>query len=163
MSAVTLICVLAFQLISCQCRTFKCGYPKGYNNLAYGRNSLSYYLPSISYGSCVRTNGIDYGSRQSNAKPMAKSGFFVTSASSIIPSGVSFISDGLNMDGILRVYGQLPVLGTVALDGNVYGSGQGAVSYDNGNVNNFIGLKLLSDYSSGFINPIPNSVKGILY
>ncbi|CAG9573422.1 unnamed protein product [Danaus chrysippus] len=100
--------------------------------------------------------------------PMAKSGLFVTSSSSIKPSGVSFISDGLVMDGILRVYGQLPVLATVALDGKVYGSGQGAVSYENGNVNNFLGLNVLNPkgnsqfirnpYNAGYSNDLAANI-----
>lgn len=56
-------------------------------------------------------------------------GFTVTSASPIAPNGVTIVSDNLIAEGALSVVGQLPVLGTAALEGPLPAAGQGAVEY----------------------------------
>lgn len=51
------------------------------------------------------------------------------------PSGVSIFSDNLLIEGPVFVTGNLPFLGTVALEGILPATGISAVSYDCGNGN----------------------------
>ncbi|CAH2056315.1 unnamed protein product, partial [Iphiclides podalirius] len=62
-------------------------------------------------------------------------GFQVTSSSPGAPHGLSVLSDNMVVEGPLTVAGQLPFLGSVALEGPLAATGQGAVSYGCGNGN----------------------------
>lgn len=57
----------------------------------------------------------------------------VTSISPISPSGLSVYVDNLILEGQMAVSGQLPFLGTIALDGSLPTSGQGVATCGCGN------------------------------
>ncbi|CAH2056307.1 unnamed protein product, partial [Iphiclides podalirius] len=61
-------------------------------------------------------------------------GFAISSASPISPYGVSVVSENA-IEGILAVGGELPFLGTVALEGALPTAGAGTISYGCGNGN----------------------------
>ncbi|CAH2056316.1 unnamed protein product, partial [Iphiclides podalirius] len=75
------------------------------------------------HGAPIAPNGL------SGFAPNHGGGFTVTSASPIAPNGVTIVSDHLIAEGALSVCGQLPVLGTAALEGPLPAAGQGAVEY----------------------------------
>ncbi|KAJ0170268.1 hypothetical protein K1T71_014196 [Dendrolimus kikuchii] len=83
------------------------------------------YGPSPSYG-----YNMGYGS--GCAPTSSGGGFSVTSSSPIAPTGLTVSSENA-IEGALAVAGNLPFLGTVALDGAFPSAGIGAVSYGCGN------------------------------
>ncbi|CAK1548920.1 unnamed protein product [Leptosia nina] len=69
----------------------------------------------------------------------------VASSSPIPPNGVTIISENA-IEGPLAVSGQLPFLGTVALEGALPTAGSGAVSFGCGNGN----VAILSEEQAGY-------------
>lgn len=62
-------------------------------------------------------------------------GLVVTSTSPIAPTGLSVLAENLTIEGILNVGGELPLLGIVAVEGNVPAGGQAETTYSCGTGN----------------------------
>lgn len=121
------------QAISAQCLDpFNAGLP-GPNFLSEGfaMNGPGMFGPGMSplngYASLTGVNPANLGASFGG-------GLAVTSSSPIAPTGLSVTSENA-IEGALAVAGNLPFLGTVAVEGAYQTAGAGAVSYGCGNGN----------------------------
>ncbi|XP_022836848.1 chorion class B protein Ld34-like [Spodoptera litura] len=64
--------------------------------------------------------------------PTSGGGMPVTSGSAIAPVGISVVSDNV-YEGVMEVIGELPFVGTVAMEGVVPSAGAGAINHACGN------------------------------
>ncbi|XP_050558515.1 chorion class B protein Ld34-like isoform X1 [Spodoptera frugiperda] len=87
------------------------------------------------YGLAGRGLGYDaliFGAPAMEFSPTSGGGLPVTSGSAIAPVGISVASDNV-YEGALEVIGELPFVGTVAMEGVVPSAGAGAINHACGN------------------------------
>ncbi|KAH9645969.1 hypothetical protein HF086_014174 [Spodoptera exigua] len=102
---------------------------RAYNGLGYNSAVDAIYSPAVdAFGYPSAVDGLEFTPTSGGSLPVA-------SASAIPPTGISVASDNA-YEGSLAVGGELPFVGTVAMEGVVPSAGAGAVNHACGNGRN---------------------------
>ncbi|XP_022816941.1 chorion class B protein Ld34-like isoform X2 [Spodoptera litura] len=120
-----------------------CGYAAPVLASPYGLAASELVLPWAGLGAAglaspygLAGRGLAYdgiiGAPAMEFSPTSGGGMPVTSGSTIAPVGISMASENV-YEGILEVIGELPFVGTVAMEGVVPSAGAGAVNHACGN------------------------------
>ncbi|XP_072937457.1 chorion class B protein PC10-like [Epargyreus clarus] len=120
-----------FQSISAQCIGAYGAY--GYDGFGYGGFGYDGFgYDGYGYGAPFAACAGPYGYGPAGLAASNGPGLAVSSASPLIPAGVSVVSENA-YEGALAVGGAVPFLGTVALEGALPTAGAGAIAYGCGN------------------------------
>lgn len=120
------------------------------NGIAKGGLGLNGVAPNGLVANGLGANGLGLANAGCGGVASTGGGLAVQSSSAIAPTGLSVVSENA-YEGGLTVGGNLPLLGTVALEGAMPSGGGGAVSYGCGD--GAVGIATEGPIATGIVSP----------